>query len=106
MLGSTPSCEQRELEKIENVYTIACFPCLFFDLLLLPSGLGGRVYTMVRSTPSCKQRELEKFEILYAIACFPCLFFDLLLLPSGLGGLFIPWCEALLHASNTSLRIY
>ena len=30
--------------------------------------------------------------------------FDLLLLPSRMVGLFISWCEALLHSSNTSLK--
>ena len=56
-----------------------------FDLLLLPSVLGGPAYFMVQSIPSCEQLELEKNHFLhYCMISYT--FFDLLLLPSGLGG--------------------
>ena len=41
LVQSTPSCKWRELDKFENLCTIACFPCVFFDMLLLSSGLGS-----------------------------------------------------------------
>ena len=65
---------------------------------------GGLVCFIVQSAPFIWATRARKFQFFGTIACFSGLLFDLILLPSGLGGMFIPWCEAPLHASNRSIK--
>ena len=40
-----------QARKFQFCCTIACFPCLFFDLILLPSRLGGGLYILLCEAP-------------------------------------------------------
>ena len=45
-----PFTQATRSRKIENLCSIAWFPCLFFDLLLLPCGLGGLYISWCEAT--------------------------------------------------------
>ena len=80
------------------------FLVYFFDLLLLPSGLGGLFISWCKAPLHASKASLKKIVNLCSISWFPCLFFDLILLHSGLRGLYSSWCEALLSCEQRKLE--
>ena len=83
MVQSTPSCDQRELEIIQNVITITCFPCLFFDLLLQPSWLGCLFLSWYKAPLHASNASLKNLKMLSLLHIFLFCFLTCCCCPQG-----------------------
>ena len=91
--------------KIQNLISVALFPWIFFDLLLLPLGWVPFLFHGAKHPLMQPTQARNNFQNLIFVALFPSLFLDLLLLPLGLGTFFISWCKALLNAKLEKFKI-
>ena len=90
---------QSTLFLIENIFSFAWFPCLFFWLDADALRAKGLFISWCKA-PLHASIVSWKIENLCSIACFPCLFLYILLLPSWLEGLFFSWCKVPLSSKH------
>ena len=104
MVQSTPQCKKRQLENFQNLSSIALFSCLFFDLLLMPLGLGVFFLLWCKSPFNASNVSQKIFNILYLLHSFLVYFCSCCCCLLGWGS-FELQCKAPFNTSNMSQKI-